>query len=103
MSDHAPSELLDAYDAFMRGGFIAQGGEAMARAVALASSFAAAAYEDASPASHAQHALARSFLLALVNPAHPDLDYLRGDPSTGKTVRDAMIALDGIAKARGKA
>lgn len=98
MTDHTPSELLDAYDAFMRGGPLERGAEESARAVACASSFAVAAYEDASPASHAPHALARAFLLALVNPAHPDLDYLRFDPAAGGAARDAEYQLKRIAK-----
>lgn len=93
MSDHPPSELLAAYDAFLSGAPITAGGEALARAVSLAACFAAAAYDNATPMGHANHALARSFLLALINPAHPDLDYLRADPATGAAARNAATRL----------
>ena len=98
MTDLPPSELLHAYDAFMSGGPLAKGGEALANSVAKASAFAAAAYDDASPASHAAHALARAFLLALINPAHHDLDYLRANPTTGRAARDAAERLNRISR-----
>ena len=98
MTDLPPSELLHAYDEFMRGCPLANGGEALASSVAKASAFAAAAYDDASPAGYAVHALARAFLIALINPAHQDLDYLRADPKAGQAARDADERLNRIAR-----
>jgi hypothetical protein len=47
--------------------------------VAVASAFAAEAYEQAICRDSGSIALARAFLQALVDPNHPDLDHLRAN------------------------
>lgn len=76
----APATLLFAYDRFMSGVPIEPEIKRVAYAVARAACFGAAAYEKALDADQGAHALARSFLLALTDPVHPDLDYLRATP-----------------------
>ena len=93
MSDLTASELLTAYDKFMSGAPISRADEATARAVAIAACFGVAAYDAQPHPSAATHAMARSFLLALINPAHPDLDYLRASPAAGEAARDAAAIL----------
>ena len=70
-------EALEAYDAFMSGKPIGPDTKAMADRASLAAAFAAAAYEKGYDRGQATHALLRSFLTAMLDPASPDLDYLR--------------------------
>lgn len=76
-ADTAPATFLFAYDRFMSGMPIEPEIKTVADAVARAARFGAAAYEMALDADQGAHALARSFLLALTDPGHLDLDYLR--------------------------
>jgi hypothetical protein len=90
--------MLAAYDGYMAGEKITAEQHETETTVARAASFAAAAYERGMPGGQNVHALARSFLLALIDPDHPDLDYLRIDPATGQTARDAADALRALIK-----
>ena len=78
-----PQQLLDALD---------QIGETDAsNSVLIAGSFAAQAFEAAVESAvtrdSAPMVLALSFLLALIDPLHPDLDYLRAVPASGAIER----------------
>jgi hypothetical protein len=88
--------LLAAYDKFMAGDKMTDAEMEAFRAVAAASAFAAAAYDDATPYSHAAHVLARSFLIALIDPCDPQLDYLRSDPGAGAVAREASTHLSAL-------
>jgi len=70
-------KALIAYDAFMSGAEITHEQEALARRVAVAGCFGAEAYERGIDANQGTHAMARSFLIALIDPSGTDLDYLR--------------------------
>jgi len=78
--------LLESYDLFMAGGEMDPKDTERFRAVCAAISFGAAAYE-AGIGHQAGHAMGRSFLLALIDPSHPDLDYLRASPESGEVAR----------------
>lgn len=82
-----PVQMLDAYDRFMRGAEITAQDHVTSRAVAHASAFAAGAHIIAGESDQGTHALCRSFLLGLIDPLHPDLDYLRRDPASGSVER----------------
>lgn len=103
MPDLPPSELIAAYDVFMDGKSIDRAQRLISRDISLAASFAALAFLKGSDPDQATHAMARTFLLALFNPSHPDLDYLRAVFATGKTARDAAAQLDSIVKGAGNA
>lgn len=66
--------MLQTHDAFMSG---APCDKDLDRHVTLAACFGAAAYEAAPCADSGTHAMLRAFLLALIDPMHPELDYLR--------------------------
>ena len=51
--------------------------------------FAAEAQRAADDYDAAPIALMRAFLIALIDPLHPDLDYLRADPASGAAAREA--------------
>jgi hypothetical protein len=85
--------LLDAYDGFMAG----KPENEYTRSVSTAACFGAAAYEKG-VGGQGVHALARSFLIALIDPTDPQLDYLRADPDSGKTAREAVAALRALAQ-----
>ena len=93
MGDLTASELLTAYDKFLSGAPISRADEATARTVAIAACFGVAAYDAQPNRETATNAMVRSFLLALINPAHPDLDYLRADPAAGDATRSAEAAI----------
>ena len=96
-----PAELLASYDAFMAGSEISAKTAEAARQVSLASAFAVAAYNARIGEYKGAHALARAFLLALVDDCHPELDYLRHDPNSGNIAREAKASLDRIAARTG--
>ncbi|WP_417724606.1 cell division protein ZapB [Salipiger sp.] len=96
----AAKVMLACYDKDMSGTKPTEAEREVALAVALASSFAAYAYEQGMPGGQNAHALARSFLLALIDPLHPDLDYLRADPPSGQTARDARAARRAIGEGK---
>lgn len=81
---------LDALDAFMSGQAVTPEQSELAASIGIAGLFAGAAFE-AFPfkGGGEYHALARTFLLALADPSHPDLDYLRADPKSGDVARSA--------------
>lgn len=83
----AARAMLEALDAFMGGKELTREHQGLNKAVALAGSFAAAAYEAAPSGGADVHALTRSFLLALIDPACEELDYLRADPASGPRAR----------------
>ena len=89
-------DLLASYDAFLAGGPMDSESLERFAAVSRAASFGAAAYERGY-GDQSTHAMARSFLLALINPAHPDLDYLRADPKSGEVARLVAADLEVIA------
>ncbi|AUQ62150.1 hypothetical protein [Phaeobacter inhibens] len=68
----------------------------MQKAASLAGCFAAAAYEAAPSGGADVHALTRSFLLALIDPTDPALDYLRADPAAGAAARDSAAQITKI-------
>lgn len=55
--------------------------------VARAAVFGAAAYEAAPCDDSGTYAMVRSILTALIDPLHPDLDYLRADPKAAIEAR----------------
>lgn len=87
-----PQEMLDAYDKFMSGGEETE----EARTVVVAALMAAAAYERALGSKAGVDAMARAFLLASIDPLHPELDYLRADPASGEVARSATNKLRAI-------
>lgn len=78
--------MLDNEDAFM-GCRPCDG--ALQKRVARAAVFGAAAYEAASCMDNGTYAMMRSILTALIDPLHPDLDYLREVPEAGAKAREA--------------
>lgn len=90
--------LLKAVDAFMDGDKLTDAQNELQKSAFIAGSFAGAAYDTHVPKSGGEyHALTRAFLLALIDPTHEDLDYLRADPSSGSAARKASDALRAIA------
>jgi len=82
-----PQQLLETYDKFMAAEPITDAEKQVSDAVAVAACFGVSAYEAGMNAHHGTHAMLRSFLLALIDPLHPDLDYLRADPASGAVER----------------
>jgi len=88
-------EMLAAVDTFMSGAELTEKQRELEKAATTAGAFAAAAFDAYAPRGGGEyHALTRSFLLALVDPSHPDLDYLRADPAAGAAARDAAAQLN---------
>ncbi|MBL3587462.1 hypothetical protein JMM61_19130 [Rhodovulum sulfidophilum] len=84
----AAAEALSALDAYMSGVKVSDEEKALYAHVTTAGCFAAAAYDAHIPKSGGEaHALIRSFLVALIDPLHADLDYLRIDPASGEAAR----------------
>lgn len=93
----AAREMLKAVDTFMSGAKLSDEQRELEREVMMAGCYAAAAYDEHSPKSGGElHAMVRTFLVALIDPLHPDLDYLRADPAAGAVARDAAARLDKI-------
>ena len=64
--------------------------------VVLAAVYGVEAYESAPCNDIGTAAMVRSFLTALIDPLHYDLDYLRADPASGAAAREAAgRVLDG--------
>lgn len=82
--------MLQNHDACMDGAPCDNG---LDRHVTIAACFGAAAYEAAPCTDSGAHAMLRAFLLALIDPADPGLDYLRADPAAGEAARQAYHAL----------
>ena len=84
----AAQEMLEAVDAFMSGDDLSEDQRLMADAAHKAGSFACAAYDAHVPKSGGEcHSMTRAFLLFLVDPLHPHLDYLRAQPAAGAEAR----------------
>lgn len=82
-------EMLEAIDAFMSGAALTEDQKALADAVHKAGCYAGGAYDAHLPKSGGEyHAMTRAFLLALVDPLHSELDYLRAQPSAGAEARE---------------
>ncbi|MBD9528410.1 hypothetical protein [Paracoccus sp. PAR01] len=89
-SSMTAAELLTAYDDLMSTSRLLTAKERHGVSDLLgAATFAAAAYETVDGRDGAIIAMMRAFLLALVDPIHPDLDYLRRDPAAAKAARSA--------------
>ena len=86
-ADMTAREMLDLHDKFMSGAPITEDESKAADRIALAASFGSTAYEDGTDADQGTHAMLRAFLTALVDPMHPDLDYLRADPQAAIAAR----------------
>ena len=82
-----PQQLLEVYDKFMSAEPITDAEKEITERTALAAIFGAEAYEKGIDANQGTHAMLRSVLLALIDPLHPDLDYLRADPASGALER----------------
>lgn len=80
---------LDAVDAFMAGAKLSAEQIELQKWVVRAGCFGAAAYDVHQPKGGGEyHAMNRAFLLALADPMHEDLDYLRAEPAAGQDARD---------------
>lgn len=90
-----PAQMLAAYDDFMSGKSIRGDAERVAKAVSQAAAYASTAYDMGMGGGQDGHALARSFLLALIDPLHADLDYLRADPASGAVERAKREKVNG--------
>ena len=95
---NAATEALEAYDGFMSGAELTLEQIELQQAVARAGMFAAGAYNAAPTGGNDVHALIRSFLLALIDPACEELDYLRADPAAGPVAREAAARLQELTK-----
>lgn len=85
-------EMLDAIDAFTGGKKMTAEQTALEEMTFTAGCYAAAAYEAHAPKSGGEDlSLTRAFLLALIDPLHEDLDYLRVDPASGAARRKARM------------
>lgn len=82
-----PEALLAIYDRFMSGAEMSVDDIATVNKIGKAACFAAEAYQNGMDGGQAVHALLRSFLCALIDPMHPDLDYLRAAPASGPDMR----------------
>lgn len=91
----AAKHLLESYDAFMAGREMDPKDTERFKAVCAAISFGAAAY-NAGFGDQAGHAMGRAFLMAIIDPTSPDLDYLRADPKSGEVARLAAADLQFI-------
>ena len=79
--------MLAAYDKFMSGKKVTADEKAIADHASKVAAFASQAYEWGFDPGHAAHAMTRAFLCAMIDPMHPDLDYLRIVPSSGADMR----------------
>lgn len=101
MADYktAAAELLKSHDDFLSAAPMDHDSIERSAAVSRAIRFAAAAY-DQGHGHQAMHAMGRSFLLALIDPSHPDLDYLRADPKSGEIARLVNADLQTIVESK---
>lgn len=93
---HDTRTLLDALDAFMSGAPLTIDQNEAQKAAGVAGCFAAVAYESAPSGGPDIHALTRAFLMALIDPLDPSLDYLRADPAAGVAAREAAAQFSKI-------
>jgi hypothetical protein len=85
-------EMLLAIDTFMDGKPLTDEQRELHSVVARAGCYASAAYDAHVPKSGGEHhAMTRAFLVALIDPLSPDLDYLRRDPSAGMAARENRL------------
>lgn len=87
--DLTPREMLDAYDACMSGSAATDEQYAIAATLVTAACFSAQAFAMRDDFDMGASAMVRAFLLALIDPLHPDLDYLRSNPASGAVARAA--------------
>ena len=89
-----PTQMLDVHDRHLGAEPISEVQRLAADQIALAGAFAAEAFKRYPLCEGgAIAALTRSFLLALIDPLHPDLDYLRRRPDLSDQARaDRMEA-----------
>jgi hypothetical protein len=83
----SPVDMLNAYDRFMGGAELNTLDRAIVNRLTKAGSFAAEAFMYGFDADQGAHALTRAFICVLIDPLHPDLDYLRADPASGAQER----------------
>lgn len=96
-------DALAAHDAFMAGEPLTGQQRELARSFAQAACYGAAALAASQGLDHGPTAMARAFVQALIDPLHPDLDYLRADRKAGEVARQAQADLLAmIAKGEGK-
>lgn len=84
----AAQMMLEIHDGFMAGRDV---GMAEAKTLGRASAFAAQAYAVCPHRDAAPSAMTRAFLLALIDPMHPDLDYLRAQNVARLVSDEALI------------
>ena len=85
----AAQEMLEAVDTFMSGADLTEDQRTLSDAAHKAGCYAAAAYDAHVPKSGGEcHSMTRAFLLALVDPLSPELDYLRAQPEAGAEARE---------------
>lgn len=80
-------KALDAYDKFMRGSDLTDDENTLVTRITKAAIYASAAYAEGMCEGSSTHAMLRSFLCAMIDPLHPDLDYLRTVPASGADMR----------------
>ena len=94
-----PAQMLAVHDGFMSGKRLSDEEKLQADHVFTAAAFGAEAFDKAAAhgltADGAPVALLRAFLLALVDPLHADLDYLRADPASGAVERAKREEVNG--------
>lgn len=86
----AAQMMLELHDGFLDGRDVDM---ADAKTLGLASAFAAQAYAICPMRDAAPSAMTRAFLLAVIDPMHPDLDYLRAQ-NVARLVSDAIRAIN---------
>lgn len=87
--EDAGRDLLDIHDRFLSGKTVDDQAQ---RRIFMAECFGAAAYERCQFADAAPAAMARALFLALMDPTHPDLDYLRGNATAAIDRQDTPHA-----------
>lgn len=85
----AAQEMLSAVDTFISGQHLTDEQKELSDVVAKAGCYAAAAYDEHLPKGGGEyHSMTRAFLLAIIDPLSPELDYLRANPLAGIQARE---------------
>lgn len=79
----SPAAMLDLWDRSLSGTILTDPERQQVRQMVLAAAFGVAAYHIAMDTDEGAHAMMRAILLALVDPMHPDLGYLRAAAGAG--------------------
>lgn len=79
----SPAAMLDLWDRSLSGAALTAPERQQVRQMVLAAAYGVAAYHCAMDTDEGAHAMMRAVLLALVDPMHPDLDYLRAAAGAG--------------------